>query len=457
MEVEGRHILVVGLGRTGASVVRFLVRRGARVTATDQADAASLGDGLAALSDLPKERIKLELGGHRTASFLAADLIVLSPGVPHTMEALQLAGSRHIPVIGEIELAWRFMQTPIIAITGTNGKSTTTLLTGQFLKDAGYRVFVGGNLGTPLIEYVDRGEAADFAVVEISSFQLDTIEAFRPKMALLLNITADHLDRYDDFAGYVRSKARIFKNQTADDMAVINQADPAIRSLVPAIAARVLPFNADGQNEAGARLENAHIRFAVPGRGVSRLDCSRSALIGVHNRENMAAAGLAAAAAGVSFEVMQHTIDHFQGLSHRMSPVATIRGVHYIDDSKATNVDAVVRALASFSTPVILIMGGREKGGGYSALKDLLPGRVRHLVVLGEAASAIERALGEKTAVTRVSSMAEAVSAAAAGASAGDTVLLSPACASFDMYESYAHRGADFVRCVHEIEAGDHE
>ncbi len=453
MEIAYRHILVVGLGRTGAALVRFLVRRGARVTATDQADAASLGDCLRGLSDLPEDRIKMELGGHRTASFLSADLIVLSPGVPHTMEPLQSARSRNIPVIGEIELAWWFMQTPIIAITGTNGKSTTTLLAGQFLKDAGFKVFVGGNLGTPLIEYADQGDTADFAVVEISSFQLDTIEEFRPRVALLLNITADHLDRYDDFAGYVRSKARIFENQSADDVAVINQADPAIQSLVPAIAARVLPFNAGGQSEAGARLENAHIQFAMPGKGLFRLDCSRSALIGVHNRENIAAAALAAAAAGVSFEVMQHTVDRFQGLPHRMAPVATIRGVRFIDDSKATNVDAVVRALASFSTPVVLIMGGREKGGGYSALKDLLPDRVRHLVVLGEAASAIESALGEKTAITRVASMAEAVAAAAAKASAGDTVLLSPACASFDMYASYAHRGADFVRCVNEIKA----
>ena len=451
MLIKGKHILVVGLGRTGAALVRFLVRRGARVTATDQADAAALEACLAGLSDLGDAEITMELGGHRPETFESADLIVLSPGVPHTMEPLRRARKKGIAVIGEIELAYRFMQTPIIAITGTNGKSTTTLLAGQILTDAGFRVFVGGNLGTPLIEYADQGAGADFAVVEISSFQLDTIERFQPKVALLLNVTADHLDRYADFDAYVRSKGRIFENQTADDVAVINAADPAIQSLVPAISARLLCFNTHAQSQFGAFLENARIRFSLPGREAYWLDCSRSPLIGGHNRENIAAAGLAAAAVGAPFGIIQKTIEGFHGLSHRMSPVADFQGVQFIDDSKATNVDAVVRALAGFSTPVILIMGGREKGGSYSALKELFPGRIKHLIVMGEAAPAIEKTLGEKAATTRAASMAEAVDIALAHGVAGDTVLLSPACSSFDMYESYAHRGADFVKCVHEI------
>lgn len=450
MEIKNKHILVVGLGKTGNALVRFLHQRGAQVTATDQADAETLADSLAALKDC---QISLELGGHRLETFLSADLIVLSPGVPHTIEPVKQARAANVPVTGEIELAYRFLKTPVIAITGTNGKSTTTLLAGQMLKDAGFDVFVGGNLGTPLIEYADQGDSADFAVVEISSFQLDTIDAFRPRVAVLLNITADHLDRYDDFAGYVRSKGRIFENQAPDDVAILNYADPAIRELMPGIHSVVLPFNIDAEKSTGAWLTDEGIQFRLPDVGEVRLDCRNIPLLGVHNRENIAAAALAAFAAGAPLTGIQETVNHFQGLSHRMAPVATIGGIQFIDDSKATNVDAVVRALSSFSTPVILIMGGREKGGGYSALSPLFSGRVKHLIVMGEAADTINAELGGKASVSHVSSMAEAVYAAYAHSISGDTVLLSPACASFDMYESYAHRGEDFARHVRKMEA----
>ncbi len=457
MEIKGRHIVVAGLGKTGRALVRFLVRRGARLTVTDSSSPESLKDALAKLSDLADADLEMALGGHDDAVFQSADTIVLSPGVPHTLAPVRRAALNGIPVIGEIELAYRYMNTPIIAITGTNGKSTTTLLTGRMLSAAGYRVFVGGNLGTPLIAYADQGDSADFAVVELSSFQLDTIERFRPRVSLLLNISADHLERYPDFDAYVRSKGRIFENQTEADIAVINKADPAIKTLKPKLSAQVFSFNADASDPAGAVITDADIRFSLPRQQPYTLDCLGIPLMGRHNRENIAAAGLAAAAVGASFEAIRQTVESFQGLSHRMMPVASIEGVDYIDDSKATNVDAVVRALASFSTPVILIMGGREKGGSYKALKDQLPGCVRHLILLGEAADAIEHALGDAVPASRVSSMAEAVQAAKAIAVEGDTVLLSPACASFDMYESYARRGEDFVKCVREKEAAGNE
>ena len=450
MEIKNKHILVVGLGKTGNALVRFLYQRGARVTATDQTNAETLKDSMKAISDC---HINLELGGHRLETFLSADLIVLSPGVPHTIDPVKQARAAGIPVTGEIELAYRFINTPIIAITGTNGKSTTTLLVGQMLKDAGFDVFVGGNLGTPLIEYAEKGGAADFAVVEISSFQLDTIDTFRPRVAVLLNITADHLDRYADFAGYVRSKGRIFENQSPDEVAVLNYADPAISGLVPGIQSSVLPFNIDAKNGNGAWLMDEQIWFRLPDTGEVQLDCRNIPLLGAHNRENIAAAALAAFAVGAPFAGIQETVRQFRGLSHRMTPVATYNNIRFIDDSKATNVDAVARALASFSTPVILIMGGREKGGTYSALKPLFPGRIKHLVLMGEAAASIKAELGAEAPFSHVSSMRDAVRTAWGQASPGDTVLLSPACASFDMYESYAHRGDDFANCVRETGA----
>lgn len=449
--------MVAGLGQTGRALVRFLARRGARLTVTDSAPEEELSDALAELAGLGDAPIETALGCHDAVVFNSADMIVLSPGVPHTLTPIRQAAQQGIPVIGEIELAFRFMKTPIVAITGTNGKSTATLLAGQMLKDAGFRVFVGGNLGTPLIAYADADDTADFAVAELSSFQLDTIDRFRPQVAVLLNITADHLDRYADFEAYIRSKGRIFENQRSEDVAVVNRADPATEKLVPGIRAQMLPFNAGPADAAGAVVGEEHVEFRMPGQAPHILDCRRIPLIGAHNRENIAAAGLAALAAGASHASIQKTVAAFHGLAHRMTPAATIDGVHYIDDSKATNVDAVVRALASFSTPVILIMGGREKGGSYAALKSLFPGRVKHLVVLGEAARNIEAALGDAAPTSRAASMAEAVRIAKSHAKSGDTVLLSPACASFDMYESYARRGDDFVQQVHETGAARNE
>lgn len=450
MELKGRHIVVAGLGRTGTALADFLLRRGARVTATEQADRESLGSRPA---ELERRGVLTELGGHNPHTFESADLVVLSPGVPHTIRPVERALKNNVPVIGEIELAYLFIKTPVIAVTGTNGKSTVAVLIGRMLEYSGFKVFTGGNLGTPLIEYANMDGTSDFAVVEVSSFQLDTIQEFRPKVAVLLNVTADHLDRYPDFKAYTHSKGRIFMNQEKGDTAVVNQADRASESLMPGISAEILPFNCPRGAEKGAWLEEDEVVLRVPGRGEAVLDCSGIDLAGVHNRENIAAAALASLAAGASFEAVREAVLSFKGLPHRMSRVAQIKGVEFIDDSKATNVDAAARALASFSGPVVLIMGGREKGGGYSELRPLLPGRVRHLVALGEAAGSIRAELGDCAPISLATSMEEAVRAALRAARPGDVVLLSPACASFDMYGSYAERGEDFER--HVLTLGD--
>lgn len=448
MQVKQRHIVVAGLGKTGVALVRFLARRGAKVTVTDTKSAAELKGAIDELENISPGGFSLALGAHPQEIFASADAIVLSPGVPHDMPPIREAARKGVEVIGEIELAYRYMKTPIIAVTGTNGKSTTTLLVAQMLSEAGMKVFAGGNLGTPLIEYADNDMSADMAVVEVSSFQLDTIERFRPRVSVCLNVSADHLDRYDSFAAYVGSKARVFMNQAEDDIAVVNFADPALEKLSSQIPCRVLGFHAGEDHPYGASIDKDRIRFLLPGQAKFLLDVSSAPLIGAHNRENIAAAGLAAAAAGADFDSIQQAVTNFRGLPHRMQPVAEIDGVQYIDDSKATNVDAVVRALEGFSTPVVLIMGGREKGGSYAALKPVFKGRVKHLVVMGEAAETIAAELGAGVRTSRAASMNEAVEAAREFAAAGDTVLLSPACASFDMYESYAVRGEDFGYCV---------
>jgi UDP-N-acetylmuramoylalanine--D-glutamate ligase len=459
MNLNRKNVLVVGLGMTGLATARFLHHRGAAVTVTDMAAEKDLA---ASVQELRQLGIRTELGGHRRESFESSELIVLSPGVPHTHDFLTNARQKGIPVIGEIELASRFVREPIIAITGTNGKTTTTSLLGDTLAQCGMRVFVGGNIGNPLIGYVDRDERADWIVLEISSFQLDTIDTFRPDIGILLNITADHLDRYADMAGYAASKGRIFQNQTREDIAIFNGADPWILSETIRIHSRKWMFNGSAALEEGARIEGdiltldftscphrkAHSFCALPEPGSVTLDLRESRLYGKHNQENISAAVMAAIAAGGDVPNIQIALNRFKGLSHRIEFVKTLNGVSYVDDSKATNVDAVCRALESFKEPVILIMGGRDKGCDYRILAKVIQDHAKHLILLGEASELIAAALGELLPTARVSSMQEAVTTAYHVASPGDVVLLSPACASFDMFRSYAHRGDVFQREV---------
>jgi UDP-N-acetylmuramoylalanine--D-glutamate ligase len=463
MELKNKNIVVVGLGRTGLAAAGFLHQHGARVLVSDTAGEKELGDAV----DIVRQwGVGIELGPHRPASFQNADLIVVSPGVPHTIAPIMQACDRGIPVIGEIELASRFIKEPIIAVTGTNGKTTTTELLGCMLKKSGLKVFVGGNIGNPLIEYVAKGETAQIVVAEISSFQLDTIEAFRPRLCVLLNITADHLDRYPDFEAYADSKIRIFNNQRAEDVAVLNGADPLVRAKTKEIKSQRLFFPTLQANEQGAILNGKKIilnkiklkkiypetRNPKPEtRNLGSLDISKIRLLGRHNFENAAAASLAAMAAGAKLESIQNTLDQFKGLAHRLEHVATLKAVQYFNDSKATNVDNVASALACFSKPVLLIMGGRDKGGDFTALAGLVRKHVKDLIVMGEAAEAIRSALGQLKPTKVATSMEDAVSRAYQNAEPEDVVLLSPGCASFDWYSNYAERGDHFRRVVEEI------
>jgi UDP-N-acetylmuramoylalanine--D-glutamate ligase len=353
--------------------------------------------------------------------------------------------------MGEVELASRFIKEPIIAVTGTNGKTTTTTLLGEMLKASGFKVFVGGNIGTPLIRYVEKNEKAQMIVAEVSSFQLDTIETFRPKIGVLLNITEDHLDRYADFKEYAKAKSRIFENQKTKDTAVLNGADAAVLDISKAVKSKKWFFNAPSKKQPGATIDENRIDFHVGARQDLHIERSMVKIWGHHNAENVAAAGLAALAANGKIEGIQTAIKRFHGLPHRMAYVATKHRVRFINDSKATNIDAVQKALCAFKEPVILIMGGRDKGGNFATLKTHIQRHVKKLVLMGEAAPVIEAVLGNVTHTKMVSTMRRAILSARHSASPGDVVLLSPGCTSFDQYCNYEERGEDFCNVVHNL------
>ena len=453
MELSQKNIVVVGLGVTGMAVARFLRIRGAAVIVTDMASESDLRSEVRELQALG---ISLELGEHRSETFKKADLIVLSPGVSHTIKPICQARDRGIPVMGEIELASRYIQQPVVAVTGTNGKTTTTELLGDMLKRSGLNVFVGGNIGNPLIDYAGGKQDADVIVAEISSFQLDTVETFKPRVGVLLNITADHLDRYPDFETYAASKIRLFENQQADDIAVLNGSDPLVRSLTNHIKSRKLIYPSPTADEKGAILNNhsitvhtdSFISTASKIRNQCALDLGGFKLTGRHNLENACAAGLAALAAGGLPDAIQGTLNQYRGSAHRMEYVATIDEIDFYNDSKATNVDAVIRAVECFSKPVVLIMGGLDKGGDFKELRKIVPRHVKKLLVMGQASDLIRTALEDAVSTATVISMADAVKQAYQAGSPGDVVLLSPGCASFDMYDNYARRGIDFKESV---------
>ncbi len=451
MQVDGKNVVVVGMARSGIAVARFLNAHGAHVTVTDQVAREGLGSFV---NEARQLGVALELGGHRSPTFEAADMIVISPGVPHTIAPLADARKKGIPVMGEVELAARFIETPIVAVTGTNGKTTTTELLGCMLAASGKNVFVGGNIGNPLIEIADRGADLDVIVAEISSFQLDTIDQFRPHVAVLLNISPDHLDRYRNFQGYAASKRRVFLNQKASDFAICNGNDPLVQEQCRAIESRVLNFFSrppdNGQPGQGAIITPRQIAVVIPDMVQGFINLGKTTLIGPHNRENIAAAALATLVSGGTLDGIQKALDGFQALAHRLERVRVIENVSFVNDSKATNVDAVMRALECFSQPVVLIMGGRNKGYDFSALFGHVQKHVRKLITLGEAGGEIMDALGPAPAMgaQAAADLAEAVRLAYGAAQPGDTVLLSPACASFDMFGSYAERGETFRSLV---------
>jgi UDP-N-acetylmuramoylalanine--D-glutamate ligase len=422
------------------AVARFCAARGDQVILTDRKSGPV---------DAPAD-VMLELGGHREASFVHADLIVVSPGVP---EIPELAAARRagVPVIGEIELGARQVTAPIVAITGTNGKSTTTALCGEICAHDGRSIFCGGNLGTPFIEAAGTG--AELCVIEVSSFQLETIEQFRPKVAVLLNFTPDHLDRYRSMAEYVHAKARIFENQTAEDCAVVNAADPVALECAAGTRARTFRFTSSGRTERGAYLAGDEIVLRLEAE--ERYPLADLALVGRHNVENAMAAFLAARLVGVSPAAVRAGARAFRALPHRMELVADAGDVRYYDDSKGTNVGAVVASLDGFPRPFVLIAGGRHKGGDYAPLaRALATARCRRVILIGEAASLIADALADAVTVERAATLEDAVRAAARAAQPGDAVVLSPACSSFDMFRDYAHRADVFRQAVKEVTNG---
>jgi UDP-N-acetylmuramoylalanine--D-glutamate ligase len=448
VELAGKRVLVVGLGRSGIGAARLCAARGARVTATDQRGAEPLAEAVQALQG----RVTLELSGHRDASFDEADLIVVSPGVPDDMPQLQRARGRNIPLIGELELSYRFVQAPIVAVTGTNGKSTTTSLLGAMVAATGRPTFVGGNLGSPLVEAVGTEAAgADGALVlELSSFQLETVQRFAAHVALLLNISEDHLDRYPSYEAYIEAKARIFERQTKQDFAVVNsEADQATcRRLAQRGEARILTFQMDGAGEVSAWAEGEWLCVKLPRRATERIPRTCLTLPGRHNVQNALAALLGARLFGADLASCRAAIKDFSGLPHRMELVAQRSGVRYYNDSKATNVGSVVGSLTGFEWPVILIAGGKDKGGDYRPLLPLMGSVVKQVVLIGAAAGRMERALTGSVPLHRALDLEEAVHTAATLASGGDAVVLSPACSSFDMFDSFEHRGRVFADAV---------
>jgi UDP-N-acetylmuramoylalanine--D-glutamate ligase len=440
MELKNKKILVVGLARTGVAVARLLTERGALVTVTDMKDEAQLAPQLEQLAGLA---ITYELGRHDEQSFLMSDLIVVSPGVPMEIGPLKLARSRKRWVISEIELASRFIDAPMVAITGTNGKTTTTALSGEIFRACGFTTFVGGNIGNPLIELVTDGADVERVVVELSSFQLEGIEEFHPSVAVLLNITEDHLDRYASLQEYIDAKKRIFANQSAADFAVLNMDDPLVAGFAAELLARVVPMSRKKELTQGIFCIGDCIAFRWDGRE-ERFPTSGYRLKGVHNLDNIMAALAATLLLGCDAARAQAAVAAFPGLPHRMELVAVVTGIPWYNDSKGTNVGSVVKSLESFAGGVTLIAGGRDKGGDYAPLAALVKERVAHLILIGEAKERIRGALGHLTDTRMAGSLEEAVELAWQLTALGGVVLFSPACSSFDMFRNYEERGEKF-------------
>ena len=445
-DLLGKKVVVVGLGRTGEATADFLLARGARVVATDSRPEDQLA-GVAA--NLRKRGALLELGGHFDQTFISADLIVLSPGVPPEIRPLALARAHGVPITGEIELASRYVTAPIAAVTGTNGKTTVTSLMGDIMLKSGRKTFVGGNIGNPLIEFVAGSESAEVVVLEVSSFQLETIDEFKPKVGAWLNASPDHMDRYHALEDYYQAKARLFGRQGSDDVAVLNADDPIVAA-VPTRARRLL-FSRLHEVENGAWLKGDRMVFSLDGRTAGELPLAHIKIVGAHNQENVMAAMLCALSLGLDFGPIADAVSAFSGLPHRVELIREYRGVRYYDDSKGTNVGAVIKSLEGFENPVILIAGGRDKAGDFTALKELVGQKVKLLILLGEAAADMKAALGSEAETVMAQDMAEAVALASEQAVSGDVVLLSPACASFDMFEDYGHRGRIFADLVGKV------
>ncbi len=437
-----KRTVVVGLGKSGLSVCRYLCAQGAKVTLSELREKRDLDQAF--VGEILRLGAALETGGHRKETFLGAEMIVLSPGVPLDIPPLKAARGGGIPILGEMELAGRLVNIPIAAVTGTNGKSTATALLGFMVERSGKSVFVGGNIGTPLMDCVLDNPEADLAVVEVSSFQLDTIRTFSPHVSLILNISPDHLDRYRDYEAYAASKLRIFENQGAGDVVILNDEDIRLSRVRPGGGTTVLRYGMQREKGRHAFLEGDRLKAFLPGGTVDAFEVSGYPLPGSHNLQNLMGAVLAGLALGIDHQAIQESIDNFFGLPHRMEFVGRIHDIDFYNDSKATNVEAAARAVEGFDRPVILIAGGRDKGGDYGPLVEAARTRVKEAVLLGEARPLLAKALRGVVPMVSAKSMTEAVQEAFAVASPDDVVLLAPACSSFDMFTDYKHRGEVF-------------
>lgn len=439
MNLEGKKVLVVGLGKTGEALCDFLHRRGARIRVSEKKRPEALADRIRFWAE---KGVTVEAGGHQLSSFLEAELIVTSPGVPLLPEYEEVT-RRGIPLISEIELAYRFLRGTIVGITGSNGKSTTTSLTHILLRDAGHRAFLAGNIDTPLIRFVEESREGDIYVTELSSFQLEHTRNFRAAVAVFLNISPDHLDWHQSFEDYFVAKTKLITALEPDGMAVLNRDDPLVWGLQEKAEFRVYGFSRKDRVNRGCYLQDGWI--VLSDDGVKKLlPVAEIPLFGVHNQENVMASCLVGHAFGVTTESMKKSVLSFKGLEHRLERIIDLKGIAFYNDSKATNVGAALQSIESFDRPVILILGGRDKGGDFAKLKESMLRRVKRILLIGEAKEKIRKALDSTVPMTDVASMREAVESGFADAEPGDVVLLAPACTSFDMFENFEERGHVF-------------
>jgi UDP-N-acetylmuramoylalanine--D-glutamate ligase len=447
LELKGKKVLVVGLGKSGLAAALFLRHKGAQVTVSDVRSAESLAKEIPALLE---EGIMVEAGGHGLLTFRRQDLIVVSPGVPLDTPELVQVRKFGLPIIGELELAARFLKGRILAITGSNGKTTTTALAGEILKEAGLPTLVGGNIGVPVVSLIEESTDDTWSVLEVSSFQLESTEQFHPAIAVILNITPDHLDRHGSFENYARAKERIFAAQQPNDCVVLNADNARAAEAASRSVATVHWFSLEHRVRQGAWVQDGFVVYRhAPDDAVEQIiPLSKIPLKGEHNVENVLAAVCAARLADVPAEPIRSAIEKFQAVEHRLEFVATVQGVEFYNDSKATNVDATAKALAAFSSGIHLILGGKDKGSDYTVLSQLLRERVRAVYTIGSAAAKIESQLRGVVSIRSCETLTAAVEAAAASAHPGEVVLLAPACSSFDQFENYEHRGHVFKELV---------
>jgi len=451
MDLRNKRVLVVGLGKSGLSAAMFLRGQGARVTVSDTRSAVALEKEIPALLEAG---IMVESGGHGLLTFRRQDLIVISPGVPMDTPEVKQVVAFGLPVIGELELASRYLQGQVVAITGSNGKTTTTTLVGKIFADGGVPTLVGGNIGLPVIDLVAKSTAETVSVLEVSSFQLETVEEFHPWIAVILNITPDHLDRHGSFESYVAAKERIFARQDANDFLVLNADDRVTQMCAARAKSEVYWFSGTKAVRRGAFVRDGVIVWVAKEGGVTEpvMPVSEISLKGVHNVENVLAAVCAARLAKVPAASVRASIAAFRAVEHRLEFVRKFNEVEYYNDSKATNVDAAMKAVASFPGGIHLILGGKDKDSDYATMSDMLKRRVKVVYTVGSAAEKIERQLRGVVKMVSAQTIEKAVAEAAKAAAPGDVVLLSPACSSFDQFENYEHRGRVFRQTVMELE-----